>query len=365
VVDERALAASREGVPHLPAPVRAAVKDLLSRGQHGFYELLGPEVTGRAFIPHNRNTIVIANHASHLDMGLVKYALGTYGEGIVAFAAADYFFDDRWKRAYFENFTNLAPLDRRSGLAKTIRAAGEILASGKTVLVFPEGTRSTDGEMKPFKRLFAQLALAHGIDLLPLYLRGTFEALPKGAMMLKPGPIAAHIGPPLCVGDLTRLVGDVAASEQARRVAEMAQYAVEALRDGDVLDLTRLEPDDLAQLGRRRQPLASVFSELEHRFQKGVVDRPLSFYFALGDEPGHKWTCTVDAERCVISMGKPKGGLADCVLKTSPAMFTRIVREAYTPGVDEFVAGTVKSNDLGLLGTFQKVFGLGSGADPS
>jgi long-chain acyl-CoA synthetase len=54
------------------------------------------------------------------------------------------------------------------------------------------------------------------------------------------------------------------------------------------------------------------------------------------------------------------GNQADCVLKTSPAMFTRIVREAYTPTPSEFVAGTVKSNNIGLLFTFQKAFQLQS-----
>jgi long-chain acyl-CoA synthetase len=46
------------------------------------------------------------------------------------------------------------------------------------------------------------------------------------------------------------------------------------------------------------------------------------------------------------------------VLKTSPAMFTRIVKEAYTPTAGEFMSGTVKSNNVALLMTFQKVFQL-------
>ena len=47
----------------------------------GFYEkVMSTSVTGRAFIPANRNTLVIANHTSHLDMGLVKYALGSHDD---------------------------------------------------------------------------------------------------------------------------------------------------------------------------------------------------------------------------------------------------------------------------------------------
>jgi long-chain acyl-CoA synthetase len=51
---------------------------------------------------------------------------------------------------------------------------------------------------------------------------------------------------------------------------------------------------------------------------------------------------------------------ADCVLKTSPAMFTRIVRERYMPSPAEFMAGAIKSNNIALLLTFQKAFQLES-----
>ncbi len=363
VVKKRVEASRKDEHIELPQPVQELVKDLLGRGQRAFYDkVMETRVTGRAYIPHNKSTIVIANHASHLDMGLVKYALGAYGDGIVSFAAADYFFDDKWKRAYFENFTNLAALDRKASMARTLRAAGDILLQGKTVLIFPEGTRSPDGQLREFKRLFAHLALTHGVDILPMYLRGTHEAMPKGGKLPTRRTLGAHIGPPLRITDLERLVGEVSTSEKIRRIAEVSRYAVEALRDGTVVDLTRMQPDDLAKLGQKAHPLVSLFAELEARFQKGAVDAPVSFYFTLGNEPEAKWTCTVDRERCVIAMGKPKGGVADCVLKTSADLFTRIVREAYVPGVQEFMSGAIKSNDISLLGTFQKVFNLTASA---
>jgi long-chain acyl-CoA synthetase len=49
---------------------------------------------------------------------------------------------------------------------------------------------------------------------------------------------------------------------------------------------------------------------------------------------------------------------ADCVLKTTPEIFTRIVRDAYVPSPLEFMTGVVKSNDVSLLLTFQKAFDL-------
>ncbi|MFO0560215.1 MAG: hypothetical protein U0269_19520 [Polyangiales bacterium] len=77
------------------------------------------------------------------------------------------------------------------------------------------------------------------------------------------------------------------------------------------------------------------------------------------DEPEAKWTVKVNARECSLKQGKPDGGNADCVLKTTADIFTRIVRENYTPGASEFMAGLIKSNDVALLETFQKAFGLG------
>ena len=69
-------------------------------------------------------------------------------------------------------------------------------------------------------------------------------------------------------------------------------------------------------------------------------------------------TLRIEPNRCEAKMGKPEGAAADCVLKTSPEIFLKIVREAYTPSPMEFMSGAVKSNDISLLLTFQKVFDL-------
>ena len=98
-------------------PVQEAGKALVGKLQDFFYgEMMKPRVLGRAHIPHNRNVIVVANHASHLDMGFVRHALGKYGEDIVSLAAQDYFFENGIKRAFFENLTNLKAIDRKASL---------------------------------------------------------------------------------------------------------------------------------------------------------------------------------------------------------------------------------------------------------
>ena len=142
--------------------------------------MMKPRVFGRAYIPHNRNVIVVANHASHLDMGFVRHALGTYGEDVVSLAAQDYFFESGIKRAFFENLTNLKAIDRKASLRQAIRQASEVIERGKTVLVFPEGTRSDGGDIQEFKPLVGHLALVQGVDILPVYPRRHARGDAKG-----------------------------------------------------------------------------------------------------------------------------------------------------------------------------------------
>ena len=344
----------------LPEPVQEIAKDAIGHVQDFFYgTMMRPRVTGSAFIPQNRNTIVVSNHSSHLDMGFVRHALGVYGEDIVSLAAQDYFFDKGLKRAYFENLTNLAALDRKGGSRASIRQAEAIVRKGKTVLIFPEGTRSDTGEVQDFKPLVGHLALNTGTDILPVFLGGTFAAMPKGAVVPRQRAIAARIGMPLEIAHLRRLTEGMTQADAVRAVTRLARDAVLALRDGTMLDLSKVEK--LEDGGARKEPehpLVRLFGELEHKFKPAAVDRPVSFYFTLGNDEHAKWTVKVDKERCEIRPGKPDGGVADCVLKTSADIFTKIVREAYVPGPAEFMSGAVKSNDVGLLFEFQKAFQL-------
>jgi long-chain acyl-CoA synthetase len=147
-------------------------------------------------------------------------------------------------------------------------------------------------------------------------------------------------------------------ADAAREVARLAREAVVALRDGGVLDLSQAKKD-APILAAKQHPLVELFDELGTKFRPGAATKPVSFYFTLGGEAMAKWTVKVDPTSCEIKAGKPESGTADCVLKTTPEIFTKIVRESYTPGAAEFMSGAIKSNDIELLQTFQKVFQLG------
>ncbi|HRI66565.1 MAG TPA: AMP-binding protein [Polyangium sp.] len=343
----------------IPKPIADAVKGFMGKAQEGFYDrVMRPKVTGRAFIPYNRNTIVASNHASHLDMGFVKYALGDYGSDLVSLAAQDYFFESgKWRRAYFENLTNLAPFDRKGGLRQALRQAGDLLDKGSTILIFPEGTRSTDGQVHDFGAAIGHLALHHNVDILPIWLGGTYEALPKGSSVPKKREITARIGPPLEVAELRRLTAGMKTAVASRKVAELTRQAVTMLKEGKVLVIRDLNKIDDA-MPKQEHPLVLLFRELESKFVPGRVTTPVTYYFTLGNENEAKWTLRVEANKCEARMGKPEGAQADCVLKTSPDIFLKICREAYTPSPMEFMSGQVKSNDISLLLTFQKVFDL-------
>jgi long-chain acyl-CoA synthetase len=345
----------------LPEPAQELGRAFIGKLQDLFYgDVMKPRVHGRAHIPHNRNVIVVANHASHLDMGLVRHALGEYGADVVSLAAQDYFFESGVKRAFFENLTNLKPIDRKASLRQAIRQASTVIEQGKTVLVFPEGTRSATGEMGEFKPLVGHLALAHGVDILPVFLGGTHVAMPKGARLPIRREIVARIGPALRVADLRRLTEGMWPPDAAREVARMVQAAVLALSEGKVLDLASVKrQDELFSAGEH--PLVKLFGELEAKFRAGEVEKPVSYYVSLGNDELAKWTVRVDREACDVRPGKPEGGQADCVLKTSPEIFAKIVRESYVPSPADFLSGAIKSNDVALLMTFQKVFQLDSG----
>ena len=238
----------------VPGVVANLGRQLLTFGQKVLYGgMFDVKVTGMQFVPQNRNFLVIANHASHLDAGLIRTVLEEQGQKLVALAARDYFFDTPLKRAYFENFTDLIPMDRHGSLRESLRLAGESLRMGYNLLIFPEGTRSVTGELLEFKPTLGYLALTYEVDVLPLYLKGTYEALPKGTMVPKSKELEVHIGPALRYGDLRAKTQGMARSESYRYATRLAEEAVKALRAGRVLNL-----DAAATTEEQRRALSST-----------------------------------------------------------------------------------------------------------
>lgn len=344
---------------NLPVPVRETLKDWMRSVQLGFYDkVMNTKVVGRAFIPQNRSVIAVSNHCSHLDLGALKYALGPYGNDIVTLGAKDYFFNPnkRWTRAYFENLTNVVPIDRQAGGRKALEEASYAVGQGKPLLIFPEGTRSTTGFMADFKPGVGYLALDHYVDILPMHISGSYESFPKGATLPKKRDLTVRIGPPLDAGVMREKVKNLRPEEAAKAIALMAQKAVEALRDGKLFDLKAFDPT--AKQKPSRHPMEELFAYLEGKFVPGVATRKIRFYFSLGEDAMFKWSAEVDAESCSVHKGKPVGGEADCVIKTNPVMMEKIFKESYVPDPAEFISGTIKTSDLDLLQQLVQIFNL-------
>jgi long-chain acyl-CoA synthetase len=217
---------------HIPAFVRTAgtkAGDFLQRFLYD--QFLRTHYEGRSNIPPHTNFIVAANHCSHLDMGLTKMALGDYGTDMVALAAADYFFDTKYKRAVMENFTNLVPMERTGSLRQSLRHAKSFLDRGYNALIFPEGTRSMTGVLADFKPVVGYLALHARVGILPMFLDGTYEAMPKGTTIIKNRDVGARIGHFLSYEELEEMTKGMARAEAYRLIAARVRHEVVNLRD--------------------------------------------------------------------------------------------------------------------------------------
>jgi long-chain acyl-CoA synthetase len=217
---------------HIPSFVRTAgtkAGDFLQRFLYD--QFLSTHYEGQSNIPPHTNFIVAANHCSHLDMGLTRMALGEYGTDLVALAAADYFFDTKYKRAVMENFTNLVPMERTGSLRQSLRHAKSFLDRGYNALIFPEGTRSMTGIMADYKPVVGYLALHSRVGILPMYLEGTYEAMPKGTTIIKSRDIGARIGRFLPIEELEEMTKGMPRAEAYRLIAARVRHEVVNLRD--------------------------------------------------------------------------------------------------------------------------------------
>lgn len=97
------------------------------------------------------------------------------------------------------------PMDRanpRKGLA-SLSQAFNLLREGISITVFPEGTRTSDGEIKDFKATLFILPIRSGVPVVPVRIDGTFEALKRGSVLLNPVPLKITFHPPIPGGSFT------------------------------------------------------------------------------------------------------------------------------------------------------------------
>lgn len=229
----------RAQVPHdaLQAGMRQTRTRLLLRGIFeavtGFIMSTHLRVRGDGLehLPTDGPYILAANHSSHLDLPAIRKVLGPAARHLHAMAAKDYFFDTPFKRWFFTTFLNALPLDREANAAESLAVCKTVLDSGRSILIFPEGTRSLTGDLQPFKPGVGVLAVELDYPIVPVWIQGAFDTLPKGRVIPRPGRIEVRIGPPVDFSALRARREQASVSELYRRAAHELKAQVEALAD--------------------------------------------------------------------------------------------------------------------------------------
>ncbi|MFT0849084.1 lysophospholipid acyltransferase family protein [Actinomycetaceae bacterium L2_0104] len=148
--------------------------------------------------------LLVPNHSSHLDAPMVFSLLpDSLTERLATGAAADYFYRRRVISGLTSLFFNTYPIERKSKregkeAGRAAGMTGRLLRAGVPILVFPEGTRSRDGEIGTPKPGAAALALKANIPLVPIAMAGGHDAMPVGAAFPKIGSeVFLFIGKPM------------------------------------------------------------------------------------------------------------------------------------------------------------------------
>ncbi|MFZ0492229.1 MAG: lysophospholipid acyltransferase family protein [Acidimicrobiia bacterium] len=178
-----------------------------------------PEVRFDATIPPG-GYVVVGNHESNLDpmchylafpsplRFLAKkelYSVPVFGWAIRA--------------------TGMIEVDRSKPSMDAINAqVAETVARGRSIIVYPEGHRTTTGELGPFKKGAFVIAIQTGLPIVPVATQGTYEIWPPGAKLMHPGPIHLHFGEPIPTTGMT-LDDAESLKERAREWIESALRA--------------------------------------------------------------------------------------------------------------------------------------------
>ncbi|MGO4443301.1 lysophospholipid acyltransferase family protein [Mycobacterium sp. 2YAF39] len=141
--------------------------------------------------------VVVANHASHADTAALLAALPPAALPVFG-AAADYWFEVPMRRFIATSLAGILPVRRSGdgGYDALLAAAGPALRAGRTVILYPEGTRSTDGTIGEFRSGALRLARDCGVPIVPVAVMGTAHVLPKDGRY-SPAPMRVHLGAPL------------------------------------------------------------------------------------------------------------------------------------------------------------------------
>lgn len=151
-------------------------------------------VHGTENVRADQNYVYMANHSSLIDTPAL-FAYLPYQFRIMAKKELFYIPFMGWHLRTAGNF----PIDRSNPrrTARSLRSVIDGVRAGKSLAVFPEGTRTPDGQLQEFKSGAFKIAVRAGVPIVPVSIRGTFKLLPKTTLAPRPGRVDVIIGKPI------------------------------------------------------------------------------------------------------------------------------------------------------------------------
>lgn len=156
------------------------------------------KVIGREQLDPKQTYIYMSNHTSNLDPPMQVPALGRQVSVLTK--------KELFGLPIFGTVLRLGhsvPVDRsnRRSAIDSVRQAVEVLRSGTSMMVYPEGTRSGDGKLLPFKKGPFHMAMEAGVPVAPITLLNTHHLWPRGTFVIKPGTVTMIFHPPIIPQD--------------------------------------------------------------------------------------------------------------------------------------------------------------------
>ena len=151
-------------------------------------------VRGFANIKPDKSYVYMANHQSNFDIPVL---LGYLPVQFRWLAKAELFKIPVFGRAMLgAGYVEIDRFNRKSAF-ESIEKAAQRMKDGVSVMIFPEGTRSKDGSVQPFKKGGFVMAIKSGVPIIPVILRGTWPIMAKSSLRINPGDVEMEIGEPI------------------------------------------------------------------------------------------------------------------------------------------------------------------------
>ncbi len=198
---------SLQNFPREPQMLIYSIRSLaaiLLRGWMRLYHRL--QIDGQEHLPDRGSYVLVCNHTSHLDTLclLSSVPLKKIHRTFPA-AAADYFFSSLPRSAVSAILINALPFDRKVKGAESLTVCSKLLDNeGNVLIIFPEGTRTTSGEMGRFRSGIGRLVVGTDLAVLPCHLAGGVNAWPKGKIFPRPRKLHLRIGETQSYGHLEK-----------------------------------------------------------------------------------------------------------------------------------------------------------------